>query len=229
MILTRNKNISQKELVEPECLLLWQEGKGEDMFLNTAIFKRMVKNAFNTCGLAIGKEESGIFLEGGHWVIWIQDGCIPNKEKAALIELVGELPEQGEVFRAYKGSGNQYEINWNDAWKINENMELANQEFEVTDITIDTSKFRNRILQNKETNKIVTINEMYSDLIDYEAMDQDKETKPIGPVTVNGAIFFWKNEVCTIAICGTDLAGDKKIKRVTEYLEGINLGKERGE
>lgn len=39
-----------------------------------------------------------------------------NKNKAAVIELVGELPEEGKVYKAYEKGEKQYELDVREEW-----------------------------------------------------------------------------------------------------------------
>ena len=73
------------------------------MFFKAAVFKKLIKEAYAGIGLTIGRAEEYIFLSGGYWLIWMKKDKIPNKLKASIIELTGELPINNQVFKARKG------------------------------------------------------------------------------------------------------------------------------
>ena len=79
------------------------------MFIKSAGFKKLIKEAYNHNGLRIGNDGKGIYICGGYWAIWVRKGHIPKKELAAIIELTGEMPDEGAGFKSGKG-GNQYEM-----------------------------------------------------------------------------------------------------------------------
>lgn len=79
------------------------------MFLKSAIFKRLLKEAYSGSGLRLHNDGEGTYIGGSYWGTWVRNGRIAKKELGAIIELTGELPEAGKGFLARKG-GNQYEI-----------------------------------------------------------------------------------------------------------------------
>lgn len=172
------------------------------MFINTAVFKRMIKKAWSGAGLTVGRDGEELFLEGGFWIIRMKAKEIPNKEKAAIIELTGELPGEGEAFKAMKGVGNQYEMKFSDAWNIRATMQLAETEFKWTNVLIMQNKTLCRVAKCMDsTGKCILMNDMFYDLIDYDAVDRQKETEPEGPFAVdeNGTVMYWENGICAVA------------------------------
>ncbi|RDU22191.1 hypothetical protein [Anaerosacchariphilus polymeriproducens] len=173
------------------------------MFFNSTVFKRLVNQAWKGAGLTVGRDQDEIFLEGGFWVIRIKENKIPNKDKAALIEIVGELPAAGEVFKAIKGTGNQYEIPFNHNWNLESHWKLADTEFGITNVIVKQKEIACRVLQNMKKGNCVLINEIFMSLIDLSAMNREEETEPFGPMAVNenGTIMYWKNQICALAVC----------------------------
>lgn len=172
------------------------------MFLKTTVFKKLIKSAWNGHGLTVGRNEEGIFLEGGYWIIRVKEDSLPNKEKAAIIELTGELPEEGEVFKAMKDIGNQYEIDQNEVWKIGRQKSLAENSYIRTNILLKQHNTICRVLKNEETGKCILIDEMFINLLDYEAIEWEKESEPEGPVALGeeATVLYWGNEICTLAV-----------------------------
>ena len=79
------------------------------MFIKSAGFKKLIKEAYNRNGLRIGNDGKGIYICGGYWAIWVRKGHIPKKELAAIIELTGGMPDEGAGFKSGR-AGNQYEM-----------------------------------------------------------------------------------------------------------------------
>ena len=124
---------------------------------------------------------------------------IPNKEKAAIIELTGELPAAGHMFLARKGHPYQYEIPENEYWKIKGRAQSCPVFYNTSYILIDNC----RVLQRTDSPDILLINEMYHSIIDFTSMDDNYESKPIGPVAsdLKSPVVYWENEICSLAIC----------------------------
>lgn len=91
----------------------------------------MLKSAYTGAGLTVGhtpetdEEEEGYYLSSGWWVLWFNAGMFPKEAKAAVIELCGELPAVGEVFKAEKDFGNQYEIEQKEIFNLPEASNVA--------------------------------------------------------------------------------------------------------
>ena len=82
------------------------------MFINLIEFKKLLKNAYKGGGLIVGRLEEDMVLTNGSgtWGVQVEAECVPNKLKGALVELIGDLPEYGEVCR-YSPEGIQTELN----------------------------------------------------------------------------------------------------------------------
>lgn len=167
------------------------------MFINTTAFKRLIKDTYNTTGLTVGATEEEYFFEGGTWEIRVNKENLPNKEKAAVIELAGELPGPGEAFKALKKCANQYLID-NPAWDIRKSAEEARLKLDVTRAVYETSYRTLRVLQSVKDNTCITIDETFMNLISEQAMDREKESIVIGPVA-DGNSVYWRNNIMTLA------------------------------
>lgn len=185
------------------------------MFINTTAFKRLIKGAYNTIGLTVGATEKEYFFEGGTWVIRVDKEFLPNKEKAAVIELVGEMPLSGEVFKAVKKCANQYLINNNPAWDIKTEFKEAKLTFNVTKAVYELDDRIIRVLQYEKDNTCIAIDEVFIGLIDTKAIDSAKETMLEGPVASNN-FMYWGNNVMTMA-AGVIASGEDS--PLTEYLQ----------
>ena len=72
------------------------------MFIKTSIFKRILKDAWKGAGLTVGRKRKCTSYREPIWILFVYEKDFTSKNKAAVIELVGDLPEEGEVYRAYE-------------------------------------------------------------------------------------------------------------------------------
>lgn len=203
------------------------------MFLKQSIFKRLLKEAYKGAGLTVGRQRDedatrpGYHLSGGYWIVWLDVETIPKEAKAAIIELVGDLPEPGEVFRAMKDAGNQYEIEQKEIFNLPEAWKNAKVNYKITNSILQQGDKLARILQTQEgPNHITAINEVFVGLVDPEACDYDNgETFPDGPraICAEAPFVYWGNNVCYL------MAGIRKPMENTrqeeffKHLEGFEM------
>ena len=79
------------------------------MFLKTNLLNRLMKQAYAGGGLVVARRGDWIYLSGSYWEVEAEKKYISKKTMGDLISLIGELPEDGERFRAGK-DGNQMEM-----------------------------------------------------------------------------------------------------------------------
>lgn len=194
------------------------------MFLKTAGFKRLIKEAYKGVGLSVGATDKAIYLSGGYWIIWVRKGQIPKEKLAAIIELVGELPEPGEAYRATK-DGQQYELQWTDLYDAMENAKKCQYEMDITRVIIEGKvDADSRILQHSETGVIQLIDEKIIQMISNKEVDAKKgHTEVIGPVCGRLPGVFWYNN--TMALYVMPRTDDISI-RLIRFLEGIDINAE---
>ena len=69
----------------------------------------MLKQAYTGVGLCVTRRGDDLLFSGSGWAIATEKGSMDKKQLAAVIELTGELPGDGEALKATKEE-NQYEI-----------------------------------------------------------------------------------------------------------------------
>jgi len=80
------------------------------MFVRLRDFKRLIKEAYTGAGLYVARRGNQLLFGGSYWAIATTKESLDKKALAAVIELTGEMPEDGGAFKATK-EANQYEIN----------------------------------------------------------------------------------------------------------------------
>lgn len=203
------------------------------MFLKQSIFKRLLKEAYKGPGLTVGRQRDedaarpGYYLSGGYWVIWLDVEAITKEAKAAIIELAGDLPEPGEVFRALKDAGNQYEIEQKEIFNLPEVWKNTKTDFKITNCILQQGDVLARFLQAQDgTAHVTAINETFVGMIDPEACDFDNgETFPEGPRAscAISPFIYWGNNVCYLMAAIRKPLENTKQEDFFKYLEGFTM------
>lgn len=192
------------------------------MFITIKAFKALIKQAYQGAGLTVGRREERLLFCGGFWGIEIDRVALPNKALAAVIELTGEIPVDGELFKATKEGGLQYEIP-ETYWNVTQQAAGASVDYTVTNIMLKDSGKTYHVLQS-DANKTQLINELFIAAVDPTEMDFVHETYLEGPVAANEdtKTVYWRSEACTLAafLMAKD---DMKEYDLLEYLEGFDL------
>jgi len=175
------------------------------MFIRQSNFKKLLKNAYDGAGLTVGRDEDGILLSGGYWIIWLKESAMSKKAIASIIELTRDLPAKGEIFVSIEG-GNQYEIPEIDRWGLLRKADEADVPYKVTGVAVKYGRGYSRILQHPGTNDTKMISNSITEMISIREMDTEVEEQPIGPVVRedNQTVVYWKNNVCILAACLID-------------------------
>ncbi len=158
------------------------------MFLNTTILTRMMKEAYKGPGLRVAKSGGALLIGGSYWRCVMMLQAIPNKVLGLVVELTGQIPEDGEQYLSAK-DGNQEEIFETERF----NHEIG-EKLSVTRLIIPTTvKYgvNQRVLKNEL--QIRLVNEVYIDLVDeHSRMLEIGETEPEGPFYKRGSV-TWEN------------------------------------
>ena len=197
------------------------------MFVNTSAFKKLIKKSWSAEGLTMGATDTEIFFAGGTWVIRVDKRKIPNKIKAAIVELTGELPAAGEVFTCYKKEATQYEVAENEYWNITERFWSAQVELNTTKVRYNGATRDYRILQEEKSKKCILVDNFFTELIDYSAVEEYEDI-PAGPVMEHLAagLIYWSNNVMTIAVGRISVqasAVQTELAAFLEHMETRNL------
>ncbi|MBD5547529.1 MAG: hypothetical protein HDQ97_09035 [Lachnospiraceae bacterium] len=204
------------------------------MFFKQTVLKRMFKAAYKGAGLTVGHmaenetDPEGYYISSGWWVMWFSAAEMPKEAKAAIIELSGDLPGVGEVFRAIKDMGNQYEIEQKEIFNLPAAFKKCECHFRVTKLLGQQGDKVIRFIQEDGTTRhVAAVSEIFIDLIDPKAIDYDGgEYEPIGPVTTcpTAPFMYWGNNTCYLmAGIRTPVEDDEEEANFWKYLEGIEI------
>lgn len=186
------------------------------MFIKTSIFKRILKDAWKGAGLTVGKKEEMYFIQGAYWILFVYEKDFTSKNKAAVIELVGDLPEEGEVYRAYEKGKKQYELKVRDEWEYKKWLS-ARDRYEDTEI-----KYRGMaVLQNVETKEMSYTPDQILELVSLSETGE-YEDFPTGPMGM-GYFVLWVNETGMLLTVKTPANEDNMDGRILKALSGLEM------
>lgn len=145
-----------------------------------------------------------------------------KKELAAIIELTGELPAEGQAFTACE-DGNQYEIKFPDERNAMAIALECKMTLEITPLVLRyATEQQARVLQKANTREITLINDQFTDMITNKAIDYEKgESSASGPFIHHReyGIFYRSDTMAMQIMPRTD---DKNIE-LLRYLEHFDI------
>lgn len=190
------------------------------MLFNLRIFKKLVKEAYNGGGLIVGKKEEEYILCGGIWMVRIKEEAFDKEYKAAVIEHIGDLPQDGELIRKSKSAG-ESEVSEAGRKKLMlEDIEQACYPADPTNVYIDMAEGLCRVMQCQDKN--VLIKEELAALV-----EEVKGEGMKGPFCNPEEEFklYWHNSKCKYAACIIDIRGAAKEQEILKRLQAVDLSR----
>lgn len=198
------------------------------MFINTTKFKKMITDAWKHHHFIVGVTEEKYFFSDGTWIISVYNDMLPNKEKAAVIELIGELPEPEQIMKTGKDMPAQYMIP-DDVWDIEKTFDKCQYCMTVTRSIYQDTLNRYRVIQNRQDQKCFFINDYFIDLFDRGSWTDD-DNEPQGPKTLNNSpgTLYWKNNTMAFAVYPIKVWEDnEELLTYLTLLENIELPEDK--
>lgn len=186
------------------------------MFLNNTILKRLMKEAYKTGRMTVAQTEERYFISGSYWEMDVRKAFMPKQILAQLIELAGEVPEQGKAFRATK-EGNLEE----DGLRQEVKTEGFTEPIDVTDIIVIGSQGTYQRVLHTRDGKTYIVNNVFVDIADNDAVDENAgEYRVTAPLYDAGKGIMWENNVARFR-AGWRI--DNRHKSLLSELSGIDL------
>ena len=187
------------------------------MFTETQILKRLIKNAWKGSGLHVEHTSEGwLAMSGFWWRLEVDYQQLNNKVKAQLIELIGEIPEEGEGYLYFKDQDPQSEMPGTTYMNLMERWTHCKTEYEITNVLLKTSQDNLAVLQSRDDK--ILIPEWAADLTLGET-DNDGENEPGNGRSMNGEPYIiWANNKMALGIFkrGELYAGER------EFIEAVH-------
>lgn len=128
------------------------------MFIKTTVFKRLLKQAYKRDLLQVGHEDNTniYYIIGGYWAIMVEKRFFTNAAKAALVELIGDLPKN-ESIKIYSDGTRQQLID--DSTWFTLALREPEEYLEKTNLLVEEEKFGvlSRLFSAGE--KLIPVNE----------------------------------------------------------------------
>lgn len=192
------------------------------MFLKTGELKKMMKSALKSGGLYVGNMNGRYLVHADTWGLNTEILYASNKFKAALMELIGDIPESGEYYKYSLQAGEviqDVELAYPDvyeAWK--EAMDYATHvpvyliSWPHTYIVLQVHSD----LGYKVADKCLT-----ADVISSKELDTTVESMPDRP-SYNKGILYWKNDT-TIYWAHTTEPGERAREALFPSMEKLDF------
>ena len=171
------------------------------MFIKIPVFKKLLKQAFAAGRMKVKMDESGLTVDCGHFTVWFERKHIPNKIKSAIVELAGEIPEEGNAFLAQK-SGNQYEMD-SAVLDLQNLLRQTDKRYVQTPIVYSDDYDTYRFLQMAgKPDNIKLVADIFIQMLDPHELDHVAAEGTIqGPYSMEtGMLFFWATDLCILAV-----------------------------
>lgn len=172
------------------------------MFIKVPVFKKLLKQAFAANRMKVKMDRSGLTVDCGHFAVWFEKEHIPNKIKSAIVELAGEIPEEGKAFLAQK-SGNQYEMD-SAVLDLRNLLRQTDKRYVQTPIVYSDNYDIYRFLQMAgKPDNIKLVADIFIQLLDPHELDHVAAEGTIqGPYSMEtGMLFFWATDLCILSVC----------------------------
>lgn len=199
------------------------------MLFKASKLKTIMKSAWKTTGLVVGAREGFLYLAGNDWTIAIEVNDITKEVKGAIIELVGDLPEDGREFISYKGN-NQEQFGfaeqfalWSMYWEAQESRNIC-QAFNTNMVISNGSLEDIRIFTCKDGTAMTVLEKIYK-MIDYGSLSED-ECLNADEVKIKAGeeeMLLWATDICFVAARNIDYDEEQ-----AKYIEAIRKVKAEG-
>ena len=191
------------------------------MFLKTAELKKLMKDALKRSGLVVGYVNQHYLVYTNTWGAYIDDLHASNKFKAAIMELVGDLPEQGECYRyTIKNKIPEQEnvMDYPNPYRL---WMEAKDPAAITPMGLMAWPHTYTVVQRKSDLAFLTVkNSLVGNVISESELEKD-ESMP-GRPNLLGATLYFKNE-SGIWWAATERAGHKVEEALFPQMEGLDF------
>lgn len=200
------------------------------MFIKAAGFKLLMKDAWSRGILFVSRKGEELLIYGGSWIWWGMIDTIPNKVKAALVELTGEFPESGISFKSGKCADNQYEFTETIPWGMVKTLyQTERVELNDTGVIVKSQHGSLYSLYRNRGNTLM-ISEKYSEIISNAEIIEEKEINYEGAFVckltdVDARCVYWSNGTSMLIVF--EVIPDDWRKEFMKKIVDLNIGESR--
>lgn len=195
------------------------------MFLKTAELKKMMKSALKSAGLFVGNIRGNYLVYGITWGLSTDAEYASNKFKAALTELIGDIPEPGECYRYYMQEKQVAQDTCVDYPDVHEAWKAAKDYAVGTPLNFVSWPHEFNVYQIHSNGKYVIVpRSQVSDVISMKELDNTVEAMP-GRPSYLPCTLYWKNDT-TIYWVATVETGERARNALFPALSGLDFFRE---
>lgn len=194
------------------------------MFLKTGQLKKMMKDSLKRSDLYVGNVDNHYLVYSGSFGVYIDEVYASNKLKAAITELVGDLPASEECYLymiAEDGKVTQTRIyEYPDPF---EDWKEAKEAATATPVSLYSNAHEMFLFQGKNDLRFMAVRRCLTiDMFSVRELDENVEHFPKYPSIRNGCVLYWKSET-TIYWVGTDVLGERVREILFSHLKGMDF------
>lgn len=194
------------------------------MFLKTGEMKKIMKSSLKKHGLTVGNVDGHYLVYSDNWGVYVEHAFATNKFKAAIMELVGDLPEPYECCHYTVGGDKEIRqqgiVDYPDPY----GMWKAAKDFGVpAPMYLAAWPHEYAVYQRRSDLKfIVALRGLTAAAISSSELDTACEHMPERPSILNGSVLYYKNE-STIYWVHTGSPGHRTLEVLFPHMEGISF------
>ena len=200
------------------------------MFLKISELKKVMKDALKRSGLIVGNTGEWLLVYTERWGAATELKYLSNKFKAAVIELIGDLPEEGETYLYYidehglKQTPDLNPVNPYDEWMAAKDVAVK------TGVNVQLFTHEYAFYQIKQTHVCIAIERCQVEPM-ISPSDLDKiagELMPPNPSVRNGTVLYFKNDMMIYWVAAVTMP-EKTRKEFLPLLESLDFFNEKEE
>ena len=179
------------------------------MFINITSLKKSMKESYKYGKLVVGNVNGNLIIINGTFIVQGRNQQETNEYKSAIVEFLGYLPKEGELYTLEKGNIPQVRTDLHvfNLEEKSHNGSAKNTSFSYEELVI---------FQNKKNKEKYFIDKQLFKILDPAKCESD-ECPPHDPILLNYSL-IWKNETTILLICQCRVSG-----KVFERLKDIDL------
>lgn len=168
------------------------------MFIKDSEFKKMVNKAFKKNDLIVARHQGYYFIGFGWCNIQVTTEMMSNKIKAILVEMIGDLPQEGEGYLYGEGCDPQSRMDLFDNI-FEEHERYASSECEATCLMVRHCGDIHSVLQVAGENKKIMVHNKFIEMVSTKPVETDNgETVPGLPVFTGRLV--WANNIMALSV-----------------------------
>ena len=194
------------------------------MFLKTGEMKKIMKSSLKRHGLIVGNIDGRYLVYSDNWGVYVEHAFATNKFKAAIMELIGDLPEPYECYmytiEPDKELKQERVLDYPDPYEL---WKEAKDFGAITPMYLVAWPHEYVVYQRKSDLRfIVALRGLTTAAISSSELDQSSESMPGRPCILNGQVVYYKNE-STIYWVHTESPGHRALEVLFPHMRGISF------